>query len=276
MRRDRTDPLSLFRVLKVLSPYLDEIVVVGGWVPFLYDRYGQMPSPHPLPRTIDIDVAVPRHIKRHGRPTIDELLLQAGYQARVSSSDIPAVMYELDSPAAEIEFLTPEIGKPGKVVVGVQRGLNAQALRYLQILLENTRKTEIKDTTGGSIIDLAVNVPSPGAFVYQKGLTLSRGSHRSPDKVSKDLYYIFRFLDSSGELRRSIPAEISSLRSRYHPRWFRTFIGNLNDYFPESDGDGPALVAAQYAGEMPTETFRNYAHHTFRNFIQALQDMSTP
>jgi hypothetical protein len=223
---------------------------------------------------MDIDVAVPRHITKHGRLTIDELLSQAGYQARVSSSDIPAVIYELDSPAAEIEFLTPEIGKPGKAVVGVQRGLNAQALRYLQILLENTRKMKIKDTIGGSDINLDVMVPSPGAFVFQKGLTLSRSSHRSPDKISKDLYYIFRFLDSSGELRRSIPAEISSLRSRYHPRWFRTFVTNLNDYFPEGDGDGPALVARQYSGQMSAERFQNYAHHTFGNFIQALQDIS--
>jgi hypothetical protein len=257
-----------------LSPYLDDIVIVGGWVPFLYDRYGQMPSPHPLPRTMDIDVAVPRHIKKHGGLTIDELLSQAGYQARVSSSDIPVVRYELDSPAAEIEFLTPEIGKPGKAVVAVQRGLNAQALRYLQILLENTRKMKIKDTMGGSDIILDVTVPSPGAFVYQKGLTLSRSSRRSPVKISKDLYYIFRFLDSSGELRQSIPSEINSLRSRYHPKWFRTFVANLNDYFPESDGDGPALIATQYSGQMSAERFQNYAHHTFRDFIQAFQGIS--
>lgn len=274
MERDRTDPLSLFRVVGVLSPYLDEIVIVGGWVPFLYDRYGQMPSPHPLPRTIDVDVVVPRRIKKHGGLTIDELLSQAGYRARVSSSDIPVVIYELDSPSAEIEFLTPEIGRPGKAALAVQRGLTAQPLRYLQILLENTRKIEIKDTTGGLDIDLAVKVPSPGAFVYQKGLTLSRGSRRSPAKVSKDLYYIFRFLDSSGELRDSIPVEIGSLRSGYPARWFRTLVTNLNDYFPESGGDGPALVATQYSGQMPAETFRNYAHRTFRDFILALQDIS--
>ena len=274
MERDRTDRLSLFRVVEVLSPYLDDIVIVGGWVPFLYDRYGQMSSPHPLPRTMDIDIAVPRHIKRHGGRTIDELLSQAGYQARVSSSDIPVVRYELDAPAVEIEFLTPEIGKPGKAVVGVQRGLNAQALRYLQILLQNTRKIKIRDTIGDFDINLDVTVPSAGAFVYQKGLTLSRSSRRSPDKISKDLYYIFRFLDSSGEPRDSITTEICSLRSGYHPKWFRTFVTNLNDYFPESGGDGTTLIATQYSGQMSAERFRNYSHHTFRAFIRALGEMT--
>ena len=274
MERDRTDPASLFRMLGVLLPYLDEIVIVGGWVPFLYDRYGQMSSRHPLLRTIDIDLVVPRRVKEHGRPTIHDLLSRAGYKARVSASEVPVVKYELESPATEIEFLTPEIGKPGKATLDVQRGLTAQALRYLRILPENPKRIEIRDTIDGSDIDLVVKVPSPGAFVYQKGLTLSRGSRRSPAKISKDLYYIFRFLDSSGELRDSIPADVSSLRSRYPASWFRTFIRNLNLYFPESGGEAPARVEGQYPGPMPAETFRNYVRRTLRDFIRALQDVS--
>jgi len=274
MERDRTDHLSLFRVLEVLSPYLDEIVIIGGWVPFLYNRYGEMPSRHPSLRTIDIDVVVPRHVEEGSRPTIDQLLSRAGYKAHVSASEVPVVKYELESPVTEIEFLTPEVGRPGEPAPVVQHGLTAQALRYLQILLENTRKIAIDDAVDGLAINLAVNVPSPGAFVYQKGLTLSRGSRRPTAKISKDLYYIFSFLDSSGELRDSIAAEIGSLRARYHARWFRTFITNLNDYFPESDGKGPALVATQYGGQMPEDTFRNYTHRTFRAFIRGLQEIA--
>lgn len=272
MEESRTDLLSLLKAMEVLAPYLDEIVIVGGWVPFLYNRYGQMSSPHPLLRTMDIDVVVPRRVKERGRLTIYELLLRAGYEARIYGSDVPVVKYELASPVTEIEFITPEIGKPGKAVLTVQRGLTAQALRYVQILLENTKKIKISDTMYGSDISLVVTVPLPGAFIYQKGLTLSPGSRRPSPKVSKDLYYIFSFVDSSRELRDSIPAEINSLRSRYAASWFRSFVKNLNDYFPEAGGEGPALVATQYSGHMPTETFRNYAHRTFRNFIQTLQE----
>jgi hypothetical protein len=178
---------------------------------------------------MDIDVAVPRHVEKRGRPIIDELLSSAGYEARIYGSDVPVVKYELTSPVTEIEFLTPEIGRPGKAALAVQHGLTAQPLRYLQILLENTKKIEINDTIYGSDISLVVRVPSPGAFIYQKGLTLSR----KHSKVSKDLYYIFNLLDSSRELRDSIPAEINSLQSQYAARWFRSFIRNLNKYFPE-------------------------------------------
>jgi len=265
------DFLSLLKTLGILKPYLKEIVIVGGWVPPLYRRYGQMPSRHPSVRTMDIDVAVPRRLDEGRRPTIDELLSSAGYEMRIYGSDISVVKYELSSPVAEIEFLTPEVGRPGRPALTVQRGLSAQALRYLQILLENTREIEVKDTLSSLTVNLAVRVPSPGAFVYQKGLTLSRRH----SKVPKDLYYIFDLLDSSAELLDSILAEINSLRSQYATRWFQHFLKNLDKYFPEVSAQGPALVATQYNGPMPIETFRNYTHRIFRDFIKALRKFET-
>lgn len=270
MEVSKTDLLSLLKVLSVLEPYLDDIVIVGGWVPFLYQRYGQIPSRHPVLRTADIDVVVPRHIEERGRPAIDDLLSGAGYTTRNYGDEGSIVKYELASPETEIEFLTPEIGRPGKAALTVQSGLNAQALRYLQILLEHTTKIEINDTIEDSEISLAVKAPLSEAFIYQKGLALSR-RRSDTSKISKDLYYIFNLLDSSKELRDSIPAEIHSLSSQYARRWFNTFKRNLNNYFPESGAEGPALVVSQYTGDMPVDTFRNYVHRTFRDFIRSLQ-----
>lgn len=261
------DILSLLKTLEVLQSYLREIVIVGGWVPLLYCRYGQMPSRHPSVRTMDIDIAVPRRLEEQGRPTIDELLSSAGYKVHLSGSDVPIIKYELTNPRTNIEFITPEVGRPGKATIPVQRGLTAQALRYLEILLQNTRELEINDVASASNISLVVRVPSPGAFIYQKGLTLP---YRY-SKVSKDLYYIFDLLDSPKE-QEPISVEIKSFQSQYPPKWFHSFIRNLNKYFPELGAEGPALLATQYSGPMPTEIFRNYAHRTFRDFIQSLQE----
>lgn len=271
MEGSRTDLLPLLKAMQVLASYLDEIVLVGGWVPLLYGRYCHMASPHPLLRTMDIDIVVLGRVEDRGRPTIDELLSRAGYEARIYAADGPVVKYELTSPVTEIEFLTPEIGRPGKATRRVQRGLTAQALRYLQILLENTMRIDIDDTICGSDISLAVTVPSPGAFIYQKGLTLSPGSRRATYKVAKDLYYILGLVDCPGEVRMSIPAEICSIRSRYPAGWFDRFVRNLSGYFPETGGEGAALVTTQYSGSMPASTFRNYAHRVFRDFIRAVR-----
>jgi len=263
--------LPLIKAMQVLAPYLDDIVLVGGWVPMLYRRYAQVSSPHPLLRTMDIDIVVPGRVEDRGRPTIDQLLSGAGYEPRVHPSDDALVKYELASPVTEIEFLTPEIGRPGRATRSVQRGLTAQALRYLQILLENPVKIRIDDTICGSDISLTVTVPSPGAFIYQKGLALSPGSRRETHKLAKDLYYILGIVDCPDDVRDSISAEICSFRSRYPARWFDRFVRNLTAHFPESGGEGAALVTTQYTGGMPASTFRNYAHRVYRDFILGIR-----
>jgi len=198
-------------------------------------------------------------------------LSSAGYETHISGSDAPVVKYELATPNIEVEFLAPEVGRPGKSAISVQHGLVAQTLRYLQIVLENTKEIEIKDVVSDCDFYIVVRIPSPGAFVYQKGLALP---YRHSDKVPKDLYYIFDLLDSSKAFRDSILLEIRSLHSQYAPKWFPSFTRNLNKYFPESGAEGPAMVATQYSGSMPIETFRNYAHRTFRDFIQALEGVA--
>ncbi len=272
MEDSTTDLLPLIKAMQVLEPYLDEIVLVGGWVPMLYRRYGRVSSPHPLLRTMDIDIVVPGRVEDRGRPTIDQLLSGAGYEPHVHPLDASLVKYELASPITEIEFLTPEIGPPGRATRRVQQGLTAQALRYLQILLDNTVKIGIDDTICGSDINLAVNVPSPGAFIYQKGLVLSPGSHREPHKVAKDLYYILGIVDCPDDVRDSISAQICSFRSRYPATWFDRFVRNLTSYFSESGGEGAALVTTQYSGVMPASTFRNYAHRVFRDFLRGITE----
>lgn len=262
---------SLLKTLVVLEPYLDEIVIIGGWVPLLYRRYGKLSSRHPSLRTIDIDIVVPGTLKEVGRPTIDELLIQAGYEAPVYGSDISsATKYKLRSPVTEVEFLTPEVGLPGRPFRTVQRGLTAQRLRYLAILLENINEIRVSDDLPpGSTIDLIVRIPSPAAFIYQKGLTLVKRH----SKVAKDLYYIFDLIDSADELLQSILSEMAIMREKYPRSWFKTFLKNLEQYFPEDNAEGPVLVASQYTGEMQEGIFRRYAHHTFRDFIQLSREL---
>jgi hypothetical protein len=259
--------LTLLRTLDTLKPYLEEIVIVGGWVPFLYRRYGNMPARHPSVRTTDIDIAVPRNVPDKGRPTIDSLLANAGYTVQILGSSGAVVKYELATPPTEIEFITPEIGKPGEPSVIVQSGLRAQALRYLQILLENTAQIQIIYSISDVNVNSSIRVPSPAAFIFQKALTLPQRRL----KRAKDLYYIFDLLDSFAEMQRLIPAELSLLQAQYASKWFHSAISNLERYFPESGGEGPALAASQYTGAMNTETFRNYTRRVFRDLIEGVK-----
>jgi hypothetical protein len=268
MEVNKSDLLALFRTLDTLKPYLEEIVIVGGWVPFLYRKYGEIPARHPSVRTMDIDIAVPRQVPDNGRPTVDNLLSKAGYTAKVlGPANHPVVKYELASPVTEIEFITPEIGRPGEPSIVVQNGLRAQSLRYVQIVLENTRQIRINDSIAGININSFIRVPSPAAFVFQKALTLPLRRL----KAAKDLYYIFNLLDSTTEMQDLIPAEIRLLQAQYASKWLSSAIRSLDHYFPESGGVGPALVATQYTGAMNIEVFRNYTQRIFRDFVERLK-----
>jgi len=263
MEVNETDLLSLYKALDVLKPYLGQIVLVGGWVPVIYRKYGNMGARHPSVRTTDIDIAVPRTIPAAGLPTLDSLLVDAGYRVKILGSYGGAVKYEMETPPSEIEFITPEIGRPGQPSVSVQNGLQAQALRYVEILLENTRKITISEHKFTAM----VKVPSPAAFIFQKSLTL-------PDrhtKHAKDLYYIFDIIDSTPEMMGEVLVEMKAIQSKYVGSWARKCSNNLERYFPETGGQGPALVGSQHTGEMPAETFRNYAHRIFRNLITGLK-----
>lgn len=262
---------SLLTTLRALEPYLDDVVVVGGWVPTLYRRYGGVPARHPALLTRDIDVAVPATLPRRGRPSVDQLLCRAGYEPRVLGSEMGAVTkYELQSPTTEVEFLVPEVGPPGPPSRAVQEGLTAQALRYLSVLLENTQRVQVRDSLEGLNVELTVCVPSPAAFVYQKGLTLQYRRGR----VAKDLYYIFDFLDSHDDLRTSILTGIAELRSSCPDPWFGTFVRNLERYFEEERAEGSFLVGSQYAGSMEKATLRLYARRVFTEFLRDLREIA--
>ena len=264
-----SDLVSLLKTLDTLKPYLEDIVIVGGWVPYLYRKYGAIPARHPSVRTGDIDIAVPNVVPDKGRTTIDELLSGAGYTTRIYGSNSGAVKYELDTPPTEIEFITPEIGKPKEESIAVQSGLLAQPLRYLGILLDSTRQITITERLADLDFTAAVKVPTPAAFVFQK--TLTSPLRRDKNKEAKDLYYIFDLLDSTPETRSQIPAEIKALVGNYPVTWFKTAISNLQKYFPKSGGEGPILVATQYSGQMNSETFLNYVQRIFNDMIELLQ-----
>ena len=266
---------SLLKTLHVLQPYLKDIVICGGWVPVLYRRYLKLPFRQPPLLTKDIDVVVPRRLSDEDRPTVDELLRQADYEVHLYGSDNPPVTkYKLSTPATEIEFLTPAVGRPTTAALTVQQGLTAQQLRYLSLLLDNVMELRVTDSLADMSVDLTVRVPIPGAFVYQKGLVLDRGVSRG--KLAKDLYYIFEVLDCyAGSTEDNLLAQLDTVRRTGIPRWFTAFRNNLESYFIGDPSKGPVLVATQYAGPMPEQTFILYVQRTFEDFIGGLREMTS-
>jgi len=268
--------LGLYKTLIILRDYLSEIVVGGGWAPFLYDRY-LFKNRHSEPVfTRDIDFMVKPKIPIIGQKTVDRLLVEAGLMAKFKSRENPPVIhYEgtIEGSDVEIEFLTNQTGSKSDAVLKVQDGLHAEALRYVSLLVENILVLTIDDTDlMNAPSPLTVKVPTPAAYIFQKGLIFKR--RRNHQKRAKDLYYIFDILAGSRETRHDLVRNFSKFR-RKHAKWYRTFMAILGELFEGPGSEGVLLVTEQrptnaYVG-LDDSQFQHYAFGIFEAFIKTLR-----
>ncbi|MBW2144150.1 MAG: hypothetical protein JRG75_07120 [Deltaproteobacteria bacterium] len=244
---------GLFKTLAILEPYLPQIVIGGGWAPFLYYRYLAKNRQHTPVLTRDIDLMVRHQVPIVGPKTIDGV-------------------------EVEIEFLTDQTGSQQEKVLKVQKDLYAEALRYVSIIVENTLMLEIDDVEsaqGGS--PLIVQVPRPAAYIFQKGLSFPL--RRDKQKASKDLYYIFDILAGiSGEYTFK-SGDFEGLSGK-HPAWFKQFKSNLSTQFETPDAEGPLRIAEQRPADafsdLDDDQLRYFAHGTIEQFIKKLEPLGAP
>ena len=132
--------IGFLRTLWILRDYLHEIIVGGGWAPFLYYRYILQNRVYEPVRTRDIDFMVKKEVPVIGNKTVDQLLIGAGFETKFKSRDNPALIhYEgiIEDVEVEIEFLTDQMGSNSEIVLKVQKDLHAEALRFISIIVDN-------------------------------------------------------------------------------------------------------------------------------------------
>jgi hypothetical protein len=150
-------------VLWELRPYLDDVVVIGGWVPYLYRQYGGFATwAGRTSLTTEVDVLVSRPLAPGDRASIPEILRDSGY--RPSSDGGGSAVWLGDVQAGEmIEFLVPHTGTARQmgdtVPVGAQNGLRAISLPGLGLMQRCRRQLPLPvDTNEGAEV-LNVTVP---------------------------------------------------------------------------------------------------------------------
>jgi hypothetical protein len=273
---------GLLKTLTVLRPYLPQIVIGGGWAPFLYYRYLAKNREHTPVLTRDIDFMVGHQVPIVGPQTIDEILTkEAKLTTAFKNLDNPAVIhYEgtIDGVEVEIEFLTDQTGSQEERVLIVQKGLHAEALRYVSIIVENTLLLEIDNAESAQGDGpLIVQVPKPAAYIFQKGLSFP--ARRDKQKASKDLYYIFDILAKIPDEYIFEGGDFEVLSGK-HPAWFNQFISNISSQFESADAEGPVRIVEQRPADalsdLGDDQLRHFAHGTMVQFIQKMEPLKTP
>lgn len=263
---------GLFKALSILEDYLQDIVITGGWAPLIYYHY-LLSDKKLIPlMTKDIDIVVPSKLKIIANKTIDELLAKAGLKPTFRSLHIPPVIHyegNIEGCEVEIDFLTTQKNKAENKVIIVQKGLHAQSLPFVSILLENTLWVKIADYPLDKKKFLKIRVPTPGAYIFNKGLTLTRRNKMI--KRAKDLYYIFDILVNFQKLMPGIVEEMERLNRNYPHKWLMRFLTNLKKYFADKSSYGIDLIVSQRPEraflDMNDEQFKHYVLGIFQEFM---------
>lgn len=264
-------------VLRAIAPYLDTLVLVGGFAAGLY-RFHPRAAPTELValRTFDADFAAPNRLEIQAGQTLSDLVAGAGLHPQLFGEYDPPVMKFFprntggDTPSATaeqycVEFLTPLIGsetdRAGKEVPtrDIQRGITAQRLRYLDILLVDPWQIPVARFLGARSEDdeARVRIPHPGLFIVQK-ILISDERRRHGDRP-KDMAYIYEVL---GLFRRDIATlarEVRGTMAQNHSwqKWLERFKVTAVELFGTTNAPGVTeahgvLAAAGAGGDAPT------------------------
>jgi len=232
MEHSRYEP-ALRRVLHTLRPYLDDVVIIGGWVPYLYKRYGGFTEWNAnTSLTAEVDVLVDRPLLSGQRPSIPELLRRANFRPSAAVGGL--AIWEGDVRAGEkIEFLVPHRGtsrQMGTVVpVPDQSGMSAISLAGLELMWQFKQKLAVPVATDRDQRALDAWVPTLGAYTVNKASTfLARREDPgggSP-KRAKDLLYLRDLMAAGPEVVARIQSDLADMvRDRSTPGRVRDALG---------------------------------------------------
>jgi len=218
---------DLQSLVQALGPYRQSYVIVGGIVPLLYRYHGDFESPrHAAQLTTDIDFAVPGKIKVVGQATLRQRLDEAGFVILPSrGSEPPKHIVQNarygDDRRGEVyaEFLVPLRGKEtkrdgsSKSPVEVQKGLNAEAIRHIDLLLESPIDFRLDAISSLDPCDLVTRIPSPAAYIVQKLLCSERRD--KPAKKIKDLAAVYDVVMLTNRDWVRVKSDMAVLESRF-------------------------------------------------------------
>jgi hypothetical protein len=206
--------VNFSRMADALSPWLGHIVVIGGWAHRLYQYHPLAQAlDHPTLTTLDVDIAVPDRLPKDSAIDMRESLVKAGFEEEFLGQDSPpATHFRLgnDPSGFYAEFITPLAGgdykRGGKRDVTMRiGGVNAQKLRYVELLLESPWSIKLESSKGFSTAkSFQVHLANPAAYIAQKILVLER---RSREERGKEILYIHDTIELFARVLPQIRAE---------------------------------------------------------------------
>lgn len=256
---------AFFKVLEDLKDYLSYLVIIGGWVPYIYRNYlwkEEVDKPY---LTADIDIGIRSKIKDFQQDSIYKRFAKLQYPQRHLSIGkiypvVPEVKLTEDAIPIPVEFISGKDVSENYLRRLVGSEILVNKLEYFEIILEDVIKIKIK----GKTAFMEVFIPSPENYIFHKLLTFPL----RPDqiKMRKDLYYIYyilRFNPDTAYLLRQ------TSRFKYFPEC-KIARENVDRFFSNKLCEGVLLVADEFGPDARMKDIREHILKMFQALRAAL------
>ena len=255
------------RLVQALNPWLNQIVIIGGWAHRLYRLH---PLSQPLEfsplTTLDTDVAIPDKLPVLEQD-LQERLKESGFEEEFLGEHRPPVThYGLGENAGGFyaEFLTPlnggaeNRGKPTTISVA---GVTSQKLRYLDLLLHAPWNVTLVDSAGFPVKQpTPVQIPNGASYLAQK--LLIHDERNSKDRA-KHAVYIHDTIQTFGRSLAQLQGEWTEhVKSMLPAKAAAKVMNSANALFGEvTDTIRDASIEAGSTGrDVPPEELREVCY----------------
>jgi len=164
---------------------LKDVVLVGSWCTLFYkDFFGPRIRYIASLKTRDMDLLIPTPSAAKAEADVAELLKDLGFVVGFTGSE---GYIRMEHPELIVEFLVPERGRASDKPYPLPKlGLNAQALRFLEFLAQDTITMKVEE--------VSVRLPHPAHFALHKLVVLTRRAGHA--KQAKDKEAAMRVLEA--------------------------------------------------------------------------------
>lgn len=211
-----TQEVTVHEILRLFSQNKINVLLIGSYCMPAYREALNINLP--TIRTQDVDFLVPYPYKGK-KVDIRSLLSELGFSVGFN----PDSSTYFTNGTFKIDFLTPEKSKGTDRAVSIKElGINAEPLRYLQMLFDNSIHVQTKD--------FAYNIPNPWVFAFHKILVMKNRKVQS--KKEKDLLQVVSLLREIRGLPQEFRKSIEYLKT-LPPRWQRIIKEHIKNHLPE-------------------------------------------
>ncbi|MFH0985217.1 MAG: GSU2403 family nucleotidyltransferase fold protein [Candidatus Omnitrophota bacterium] len=247
--------------LAVLKDVLPEIVVVGGWCPYLYARYlWKKPIPE-IPTTTDIDLGVLETGTRRFKVTVYEKLKSAGYALEriCEDEELPVeFIYQKKAVKLKVEFITSFETSDDTLNRFLGSELACNRIEAFELLLKQTVTVPIKVKNEL----LTVKVPTPEIFFYHKAITFVIRSEGF--KRDKDLFYVYFIL----KFHPDKAALLAALAGFEKDEYFNAFRDNIREYLSSNASPGYLMLRPFLRGWIEEGSINEEIRNTFKEILK--------